>query len=330
MVTMKLFVTKKSTPVVAIVDDKRFIREALSSLLASAGYRTTDYESAEVFLAAADRALATCLIVDFHLPGMTGLDLQGRLAEIQPGCAVILISADMTPDRKKRALQAGAVAALKKPFGDEALLAAVRLAVASTSSPGNDKPTSPADSERREIEALIKRMSAGDQSALAAFYDRFSPTLFGLALRMLKDETGSEDVLQEAFVCMWNKAATYNPELNGPFSWAVMIVRNKAIDRLRSRYRVEKIVELATAEFSHTLDFDARSAEEPFFREQRELVRAALAKLPEEQRQAINLAFFGGLTHEEIAAHLKTPAGTIKSRIRRGLLKLRDLMAEAR
>ena len=186
------------------------------------------------------------------------------------------------------------------------------------------------DPERKEIEALIKRMSVGDQSALSAFYDRLSPTLFGLALRILKDEMESEDVLQDAFLYIWNKASTYKPELSSPFSWAVMIVRNKAIDRLRSRHRVEKIVERATEEFSHTLDFDAQSAEEPFFREQRGLVRLALTKLPEEQRQALNLAFFGGLTHEEIAVHLKTPAGTIKSRIRRGLLDLRNLVEEAR
>jgi RNA polymerase sigma-70 factor (ECF subfamily) len=93
---------------------------------------------------------------------------------------------------------------------------------------------------------------------------------------------------------------------------------------------VEKILERASEEFSDTRDFDGHSAEEPFFREQRTLVRLALAKLPAEQRQALNLAFFGGLTHEEIAAHLKTPAGTIKSRIRRGLLELRNLVAEAR
>ena len=126
---MKSSVTKTKEPLIAIVDDKECVREALSSLLRSVGYQTADYESAEDFLAAANRALASCLIVDFHLPGINGLDLQSRLAEIQPGCAVILISADMTSERRDRALKAGAVAVLKKPFGDEALLAAVRLAV---------------------------------------------------------------------------------------------------------------------------------------------------------------------------------------------------------
>ena len=114
------------------------MREALSSLLRSVGYRTADYESAEDFLAAVNRSPAKCVIVDFHLPGMNGLDLQSRLAEIQPGCAVILISADMTPERKKRAMLAGAVAALKKPFDDEALLAAVRPAIAAAPSSSED------------------------------------------------------------------------------------------------------------------------------------------------------------------------------------------------
>ena len=132
---MKLSVAKSNTPLIAIVDDKECVREALSSLLRSVGYQTADYKSAEEFLAAANRALAKCLIVDFHLPGMNGLDLQSRLAEIQPGCAVILISADLTPERKQRATQAGAVAVLRKPFGDEALLGAVRSAIAGASSP---------------------------------------------------------------------------------------------------------------------------------------------------------------------------------------------------
>ena len=138
---MKLSVTKKSMPLVAIVDDKECVREALSSLLRSVGYQTADYESAEDFLADVNRTLAKCLIVDFHLPGMNGMDLQRRLAEVQPDCAIILISADLTAERKNLAMQAGAVAALRKPFGDEALLAAVRTAFgSSSSSPKNDHP----------------------------------------------------------------------------------------------------------------------------------------------------------------------------------------------
>jgi RNA polymerase sigma-70 factor, ECF subfamily len=191
--------------------------------------------------------------------------------------------------------------------------------------------TSPFDGpERQYAVEMIKRMAVGDEAAMAAFYQRFAPTLYGLALKMMKDEKEAEDVLQEGFVYIWRKAAAYNPQLNGPFSWAVMIVRNKAIDRIRSRQRVARIVERATVEFSHFAKADERSADEPVFSEQRAMVRAALAQIPPEQRQAIELAFFGGLTHEEIAAQLATPLGTIKARIRRGMIRMRELVMEDR
>ena len=202
----------------------------------------------------------------------------------------------------------------------------INVAPAGNQTRGNRKFTARDDPDRKVAEELISRMGVGDQAALAEFYDRLSPTLFGLALRMLRDRMAAEDVLQDAFLYIWNKAANYNSELTSPYSWSVMIVRNKAIDRLRSRQRLEQIIERATAESSHEHDFDAQSAEEPFFREQRSIVRGALTRLPTEQQEALNLAFFGGLTHEEIARHLNTPAGTIKSRIRRGLMELRDLV----
>ena len=151
-----------------------------------------------------------------------------------------------------------------------------------------------------------------------------------VVLKMIKDEKEAEDVLQEGFIYIWRKAAAYNPQLNSPFGWAVMILRNKAIDRIRSRRRVERIIERVTVEFSHFADADERSADEPVFGEQRAIVRAGLAHIPEEQRQAIELAFFSGLTHEEIAAHLALPLGTIKARIRRGLIRMRDLVKGTR
>jgi RNA polymerase sigma-70 factor (ECF subfamily) len=175
---------------------------------------------------------------------------------------------------------------------------------------------------------MIEGMAVGDEAALAAFYQRFAPTLYGLALKMMKNEKEAEDVLQEGFVYIWRKAAAYNPQLNSPFSWAVMIVRNKAIDRIRSLHRFARIIERATVEFLHCAEADERSADEPMFSEQRAIVRDALAQIPQEQRQAIELAFFSGFTHEEIAAQLATPLGTIKARIRRGMLRMRELVME--
>lgn len=192
------------------------------------------------------------------------------------------------------------------------------------------KRTPQDDPERQAAVDLLARMGVGDELALAAFYDRFSPALYGLALNMMKDEGESEDVLQEAFICIWRKAANYNSLLSSPFTWAVMILRNKAIDRLRSRQRVEKIAARAVEAFAHVPDTDELSAEQPFFREQRAIVRSALSHLSEEQRLVVELAFFSGLTHEEIAQQLLMPLGTVKTRIRRALIQLRDLVEEAR
>jgi RNA polymerase sigma-70 factor, ECF subfamily len=187
----------------------------------------------------------------------------------------------------------------------------------------------PLDPVRQRGVELIRQIAAGEEAALADLYELFAPMLFGLALRMMKDRKEAEDVLQEGFLYIWRKAVAYKPELSGPFSWTVRIVRNKAIDHLRSLRREQRFFERATVDFGHFSDVDERSAEEPVFGEQRAIVRAALAQIPAEQRQAIELAFFDGLTHEEIAAQLDTPLGTIKARIRRGLIRLRNSIIEA-
>jgi RNA polymerase sigma-70 factor, ECF subfamily len=182
------------------------------------------------------------------------------------------------------------------------------------------------EAERKIGVELIARMAAGDEPALGEFYDRFAVTLYSVAMRIMKEARDAEDALQEGLVYMWRRAGAYDPRLSSPYSWAVMIVRNKCIDRLRSRLRVERIVERATAEYSHGGDVDDSSAAEPELREQRIAVRSMLAQLAVEQKQALELAFFSGLTHEEIANHLETPLGTIKARIRRGLLRMRELL----
>jgi RNA polymerase sigma-70 factor (ECF subfamily) len=184
------------------------------------------------------------------------------------------------------------------------------------------------DIERQWGVDTLTRVSAGDESAFRELYDRYSSALYGLALRVLRDASEAEDVLQEAFMVIWRKAATFDSERSSPFSWAVMIVRNKAIDRLRSRDRGERI-QTALSEEEAGLDHrDEASAEEPVRRERRQQVGSALAQIPEEQRQAIELAFFGGLTQEEVSSRLAAPLGTIKARIRRGLLRLRELLKE--
>lgn len=186
------------------------------------------------------------------------------------------------------------------------------------------------DPERQVAVELIRQMGGGDEEALMAFYERFSPVLYGMALKMLRDENESEDVLQETFIHLWKKAALYDSRLSSPSTWAVMILRNKAIDRLRSRQRADKFAARAAKVWDGLPDYDEISAEQPLLRERRVMVRTALMGLSSERRQVVELAFFSGLTHEEIAQRLGIPLGTIKTRIRRALIELRDLVGEAR
>ena len=172
---------------------------------------------------------------------------------------------------------------------------------------------------------LLRRIALGDEAAFAALYDRFSPVLYGAAIRMMNDATEAEDVVQEAFIYIWRRAGSFDSTRSSAFAWAVMIVRNKGIDKLRVRLRGERLRERVNASPELFTDRDEQSAQEPLLRERRTEVHSALTEMPAEQRQALELAFFSGLTHEQIAEQLGAPLGTIKARIRRGLLRLRQL-----
>ena len=173
---------------------------------------------------------------------------------------------------------------------------------------------------------LLARTAAGEEAAFAALYDRFAPGLFSMIVKMTHDEKEAEDVLQEGFAHIWRRAATYDAARSSPFTWAVMILRNKAIDRLRALRRRYIFIGEITSEAEEQSP-DVRSASGPddvFNPDQAALVRSAVATLPLEQRQAIEMAFLGGMTQNEIAESLRQPLGTIKARIRRGMLKLRQ------
>jgi RNA polymerase sigma-70 factor (ECF subfamily) len=172
---------------------------------------------------------------------------------------------------------------------------------------------------------LLRRIALGDEAAFAALYDRFSPVLHGLALRMMNDANEAEDVVQEGFTYIWRRAGAFDASRSSAFAWAVMIVRNKAIDKLRVRLRGERLRDRVNTFPEQFTDRDEQSAQEPLFRERRTEVLSALSDMPPEQRQALQLAFFSGLTHEQIAEQLGAPLGTIKARIRRGLLRLRQI-----
>ena len=172
--------------------------------------------------------------------------------------------------------------------------------------------------------ALLGDIAQGDREAFARFYDRYSGLLFSMILKILNDHKEAEDILQEVFLQIWNKAGNYQRSLGAPLSWVLTLARNKSIDRLRAsqrRYRFSEEIKVEVEAVSAT---DLRTSEDVFDREKAAQIRAALQALPVEQRQAIEMAFFGGLTQNEISESLHEPLGTVKARIRRGMLKLRD------
>lgn len=190
-------------------------------------------------------------------------------------------------------------------------------------------PPTPPD-ERQQLDArLVQRMAAGDRGALGELYDRFSGPLLGAAVRILRDQAEAQDIVHDAFVAMWEKAGTFDTARGNAFAWAVTLVRNRAIDRVRMRRRRSELLdEAAPSDLGYAESAGAPSGGDTAARgEEASAVRAAVATLPLEQQRALELAFFGGLTQEEIARQLAQPLGTIKARIRRGLLKLRDSLA---
>jgi RNA polymerase sigma-70 factor (ECF subfamily) len=190
-------------------------------------------------------------------------------------------------------------------------------------------PGSPASEDRnaRDTE-LLQRIARGDRDAFAALYDRFSRPLYATALRILNDAKEAEDIVQDVFIALWEKAREFESGRGTAFTWAVTFTRNRAIDRIRMRRRRS---ELLSESFPADLGYDESgptdSADTLALSENAAAVRAAVAGLPAEQKHALELAFFSGLTQQEIAGRLREPLGTVKARIRRGLLKLRDTLA---
>jgi RNA polymerase sigma-70 factor (ECF subfamily) len=166
---------------------------------------------------------------------------------------------------------------------------------------------------------LVIQTAEGDVAAFAALYDRFAPRVFGLIVRLLGKSPDAEDVLQEVFWQAWSKAGQYEPNRASPLAWLFMIARSRVVDRLR---KTRPHAPAADAEPAVCIGPD-----EPLLREESvAAVTRALQSLPDTERTAIELAFFEGLTQEQVARRLAVPLGTTKSRIRIGMQRLRRLL----
>jgi RNA polymerase sigma-70 factor (ECF subfamily) len=173
-------------------------------------------------------------------------------------------------------------------------------------------------------EALVALAARSEQSALAELYDRFGRPAYGLALRILRDEALAEDAVQEAFLALWRTAARFVPERGKASTWILTLVHRRAVDIVRreERGRADALEQAPEPQSRDTVD------EEAWLRLRRERVQDALRKLPDQQREAIELAYYGGFTQSELAERLGQPLGTIKSRMFLGLARLRELLGE--
>jgi RNA polymerase sigma-70 factor (ECF subfamily) len=171
---------------------------------------------------------------------------------------------------------------------------------------------------------LLKAIAARDEAALAQLYDRYRTILFGLLMRILNNREEAGDVLQEVFLQVWRKAGDFDENRGRPFTWLVTLGRSRAIDRLRTLAARDRVAEASAKEAVE--DF-SDAATDAFKSEQRGLVNKALAQLPDEQKRPLMLAYFDGLTQSEIAARLGAPLGTVKTRMRTGMMNLRELLA---
>jgi RNA polymerase sigma factor (sigma-70 family) len=181
----------------------------------------------------------------------------------------------------------------------------------------------PRDLAHLSDEALVALIARSDEVALGELYDRFGRVAYGLARRILRDDALAEDAVQEGFLAAWRSAPRFVPERAKASTWLLTLVHRRAVDLVRREER-------RRTEMLETRDEAAGGAadEAVWLRFERERVQDALARLPDQQREAIELAYYGGFTQSELAKRLGQPVGTIKSRMFTGLSRLRELLAE--
>ena len=189
-------------------------------------------------------------------------------------------------------------------------------------SPQDSRETSTRD---QDWAALIKRVADGDSSALTTLYDSTSRLVFGLILRVVTDRSNAEEVLLDVYTQVWRQASTYDAKRGAPLAWLMMIARTRGIDRLRSGKHEHQHKESLDAIGEVTASTSSPEADS-VSAERRQLVRSALESLSAEQREVIELAYYSGLSHSEIALRLGQPLGTVKTRTRLGMMKLRDML----
>jgi RNA polymerase sigma-70 factor (ECF subfamily) len=185
------------------------------------------------------------------------------------------------------------------------------------------QPASGSDNSEPNELSQLRRAARGEAEALRSLYERYSPTIFAVALRILTNRSESEEVVQDTFLEVWRRAGEYDPRRGSPIAWMVTIARTRAIDRLRARASQDRTLAQSVAPSSAFSPAELAEG-----RQARERVQAALADLPAEQRRVLELAYFEGLSQSEIAKKTGDALGTVKTRVRLGMEKLSATLVE--
>lgn len=176
-------------------------------------------------------------------------------------------------------------------------------------------------------ETLLARVADGDQEAFGALYDEISPRVFGLIRRLLVDHSQSEEVTQEVFLEIWQSASRYDPGKGGASTWILTMAHRRAVDRIRaSQSSRDRDVKIGIRDYVAEYDNVSETVEVSI---EHERVKQAMTQLTELQRQAVTLAYYGGYSHSEVARLLSVPIGTVKTRLRDGMIRLRDELGVA-
>lgn len=197
------------------------------------------------------------------------------------------------------------------------------LKLVTSDSDHDDAPTEALDS----VESLLLRVADGDQRSFAELYDRIAPRVLGLIKRLLIDHSQSEEVAQEVFLEIWRTATRFDPSRGAALSWVLTMAHRRAVDRVRaSQSSHDRDIKIGIRDVDREYDQVAESVE---IRIEHERVKRAMTQLTELQREAISLAYYGGYSHSEVAKILSIPIGTVKTRLRDGMIRLRDEMGVA-
>ena len=183
------------------------------------------------------------------------------------------------------------------------------------------------DMESVSKESLLRRIAEGDQQAFSRLYDDVAPRVLGLIRRLLIDHAQSEEVAQEVFLEIWQTAARFDENKGGASTWILTMAHRRAVDRIRSSQSSrDRDTKIGIRDFAPEYDHVSETVEVTI---EHERVKEAMARLTELQRQAVSLAYYGGYSHSEVAALLKVPIGTVKTRLRDGMIRLRDELGVA-